>query len=150
MLDPDFDAALHCYSPLVVSCSACTHCRDVVLDWFAARREMAGLPDNPRLAKKAGMNLAAAEAVAAAAAQQTTLQPQQQQQQGSQKAGTAAAAPAVSLLTAKELAALRSSLPSPNKFKGAKLSQELGIKAGGSPLSVGRSSSLHNSAFCCL
>jgi hypothetical protein len=39
----------------------------------------------------------------------------------------------VSRLTARELAALRSALPSPKKYKGAKLAEDLGIKAGKGP-----------------
>jgi hypothetical protein len=37
----------------------------------------------------------------------------------------------VQSLTAREMAALRSGLPSPRKQKGEKLKQELGVKAGG-------------------
>jgi hypothetical protein len=36
----------------------------------------------------------------------------------------------VQSITAREMAALRSALPSPRKQKGEKLKQELGIKAG--------------------
>lgn len=135
-----------------------------MLEWFAARREMDGLPDNPRKAKE----LAAAAAAArgskapqqqlqgivdggnslqpllpaelltprAAAAQAVTQQqqqldeasslPQQTQQQQQQQQGRVR----VQSLTAREMAALRSSLPSPRKQKGEKLKQELGIKAG--------------------
>lgn len=141
---------------LVLSCNTITHCRvqielccrDVVQEWFTARREMDGLPDNPRLAKKA------AAAAGRTDAQQSilTFTPQQQQRQQqpvpqaaldrltvkqlqaqhspAAAAAAAAAGPAVSRLTARDLATLRSSLPSPKKFKGAKLSEELGIKEG--------------------
>lgn len=109
-------------------CLYCLYDRDVVLDWFIARRDMDGLPHNPRQAKQARTSHAA-------------QQPKQQQQHiGSspqldkaaavQARGAAGAAPAVSRLTAKELASLRSALPSPLKHKGQKLAEELGIKAG--------------------
>jgi hypothetical protein len=105
---------------------------------------MDGVPHNPRQAKLLAHNNAAAAAAAQqapAAAPAAAVPPQQAQQKQKQQqpAGTdsaaaaAAAGPAVSRLTARELAALRSALPSPNKFKGAKLAEELGIKAGTGP-----------------
>jgi hypothetical protein len=112
-------------------------CRDTVLDWFTARRDMEGVPHNPRQAKLLARNNAAAAAQQAPAA--AAVPPQQAEQQQQQKAGADPAAAAagggqaVSRLTARELAALRSALPSPNKFKGAKLAEELGIKAGKGP-----------------
>uniref|UniRef100_A0A383VKY2 Homeobox domain-containing protein n=1 Tax=Tetradesmus obliquus TaxID=3088 RepID=A0A383VKY2_TETOB len=103
--------------------------RDIVLDWFEARRDMDGTPHNPRQAKLLARNAAAAAQAPAAAL--PTQQPQQQQEPGKNAAAAAAAAaagPAVSRLTARELASLRSALPSPKKFKGAKLAEDLGIK----------------------
>jgi hypothetical protein len=94
---------------------------------------MDGVPHNPRQAKLLARNNAAAAKAAAAAAQATPAPSQPKQQQQASKDPTAAAAaasPAVSRLTARELSSLRSALPSPNKFKGAKLAEELGIKAG--------------------
>lgn len=120
--------------------------RDIVLDWFTARREMDGLPDNPRAAKQL-----AATAKRALDAPQPLLpaemlpqQRQPKQQQSPAADAAAATAPAdgqqqqkqqqerarVQSLTAREMAALRSGLPSPRKQKGEKLKQELGVKAG--------------------
>jgi hypothetical protein len=121
-------------------------CRDTVMDWFTARREMDGLPDNPRAAKQL-----AATARRALDAPQPLLpseflplrsQPKQQQQQQQAAVSVGAAADAspqqqqqqararVQSITTREMAALRSALPSPRKQKGEKLKQELGIKAG--------------------
>ena len=125
--------------------------RDLVLAWFAARRRKDGLPDNPREAKR----LAAAAAASGAATSSSSssavvdeeslqalltgasvrmsrttaqaagvLQQQQQQQAGRQQQQQQLQ----QLLSARELAALRSALPSPRKFKGAKLQEQLGIK----------------------
>jgi len=130
-----------------VSCAV----RDVVLDWFTARREMDGLPDNPRQAKQLaaaaaaqrGLNTPPADSLlpaellpaprpakqaAAAVGGQEQLGvggdlPLQQQQQQERVR--------VQSLTALEMASIRSSLPSPRKQKGERLKQELGIKAGG-------------------
>jgi hypothetical protein len=131
-----------CFCP--AAAAAPESCRDTVLDWFTARREMDGLPDNPRAAKQL------------AATAKRALHPLQpllpsdmlpQQQQPKQQTPPPAAADAaaggqqqqkqqqervrVQSLTAREMAALRSGLPSPRKQKGEKLKQELGVKAGG-------------------
>lgn len=103
---------------------------------------MDGLPDNPRTAKRAGITPPSAaalqqqhQAVIPNPAETATANQQQQTSQASKAAEAAAPAP-VSRLTARELAALRSSLPSPKKFKGEKLQKELGIKAGGFELTA--------------
>lgn len=122
--------------------------RDLVLDWFTARRQMDGLPDNPRAAKQLA---ATARRALAADARQPLLpadmlptprqQPKQQQQaaQPAEELVQAASTPAqqqqqqqarVQAMTARELAALHSGLPSPRKQKGENLKQELGFKSG--------------------
>jgi hypothetical protein len=58
-----------------------------------------------------------------AAAEIGTASVTQQQQQQQERVR-------VQSITAREMAALRSALPSPRKQKGEKLKQELGVKAG--------------------
>lgn len=131
---------------------------EVVLEWFAARREMDGLPHNPRAARNA--TAAAAARGAAAALADALLPPEllprrahQAAAAGAAQAAAAAAAAAeaalaasdaaagaeqqpaqrVQRLTARELATLRSALPSPRKAKGARLAEELGVRAAAPP-----------------
>jgi len=126
--------------------------RDLVLAWFAARRRKDGLPDNPREAKRLAAAAAAAggsggvsSSSSSAVVDEESLQAlltgasvrmsrataqaagvlQQQQQQGGRQQQQQQLQ---QLLSARELAALRSALPSPRKFKGAKLQEQLGIK----------------------
>jgi hypothetical protein len=101
---------------------------------------MDGLPHNPRQAKHA-VNKATAVMTGTAAQQQqqqqwapkaaaAAAQTMPDKLAGLQQSAATAAAAAVSSLTARELVALRSALPSPKKHKGAKLAEELGIKPG--------------------
>jgi hypothetical protein len=82
------------------------------------------------------MRLMRAAAVSAAAPAPAPAPPGQRRQQPG-AAGEGAAAPQQQAparrvaVTAREMAAMRSSLPSPRKFKGAKLAQELEIKQSG-------------------
>lgn len=126
-----------------------------MLEWFAARRDMDGLPDNPRAAKQLAATAKRAADINSSFQQQQQLSPllppellpaAQQPRKASpalpEQAGVVGTDPqqqqrqqkqrvVVQSLTAREMAALRSGLLSPRKQKGEKLKQELGIKAGG-------------------
>jgi hypothetical protein len=110
--------------------------REAVLGWFKARRAADGLPDNPRDMKAGGGMAAGRGAVPgdspswldadALDALISTARVRGQPAGGAAK--RAAPAELQQMLSARELVALRSALPSPRTYKGAKIRQELGIK----------------------
>lgn len=131
--------------------------KDVALEWFAARREVDGITSSTqkrvgRTKREQDRNFEAAfndePSALDAEADAAQRSVQQRRRSASEPSGDAVllslmggaagagpvapkeAEPVVVMMSKREMAALRSSMPSPTKFKGRQMAETMGIKTG--------------------